>query len=61
MVGAVYPCLSTPCQNSGVCQNKTNDYRCTCKDHFTGTNCESKHNTFNKDTMTHGMYIYIYI
>jgi hypothetical protein len=33
-------CVSSPCQNGGVCDNLLNAYRCNCPLGFTGPNCE---------------------
>ncbi|CAB1417660.1 unnamed protein product [Pleuronectes platessa] len=36
------PCVSSPCQNQGVCQvQHTQPYTCTCKAGFTGEHCET--------------------
>nr|DBA14940.1 TPA: hypothetical protein GDO54_004213 [Pyxicephalus adspersus] len=36
-----HPCLSTPCQNQGSCQNDPVEYyKCTCPPGFKGKNCE---------------------
>ncbi|KAF3852765.1 hypothetical protein F7725_006120 [Dissostichus mawsoni] len=36
------PCVSSPCQNQGVCQvNETELYTCTCKSGFMGKHCET--------------------
>uniref|UniRef100_A0A672FWY5 Slit homolog 1b (Drosophila) n=1 Tax=Salarias fasciatus TaxID=181472 RepID=A0A672FWY5_SALFA len=36
------PCVSSPCQNQGVCQvHHTLQYTCTCRSGFTGRNCET--------------------
>ena len=35
------PCLSSPCQNLGVCVKSLNSYFCNCTQATTGKNCES--------------------
>uniref|UniRef100_A0A3B4YIP9 Slit guidance ligand 1 n=1 Tax=Seriola lalandi dorsalis TaxID=1841481 RepID=A0A3B4YIP9_SERLL len=36
------PCMSSPCQNQGVCQvHHTQPFTCTCKAGFTGKHCET--------------------
>ncbi|KAG7235919.1 hypothetical protein INR49_001885 [Caranx melampygus] len=36
------PCMTSPCQNQGVCQpHHTQLYTCTCKAGFTGKHCET--------------------
>lgn len=34
-------CSSSPCQNSGTCNNRYNDYMCHCKSGYSGKNCET--------------------
>ena len=36
------PCESFPCQHGGTCRAlyETDDYRCTCKQNYTGKSCE---------------------
>ena len=34
-------CLSNPCQNEGTCTDGNNDYTCTCKNGYTGKNCQT--------------------
>ena len=41
------PCISSPCQNSGVCvaiQTNPSSYRCNCLSGYTGTNCGTQIN-----------------
>ena len=33
-------CASSPCQNGGTCIDVHNDYNCTCKDGYSGKNCQ---------------------
>ncbi|KAI0229937.1 hypothetical protein LSAT2_019653, partial [Lamellibrachia satsuma] len=33
-------CDSWPCRNGGECENEGKDYKCTCKGHMSGTQCE---------------------
>ena len=40
------PCDTWPCKNGGDCENEGTRYKCTCKDHFMGTRCESKSYTY---------------
>uniref|UniRef100_A0A3Q1FLI5 Slit guidance ligand 1 n=1 Tax=Acanthochromis polyacanthus TaxID=80966 RepID=A0A3Q1FLI5_9TELE len=36
------PCVSSPCQNQGVCQlHHTQQFTCSCKSGFTGKHCET--------------------
>uniref|UniRef100_A0AAQ5Y7C2 Slit homolog 1b (Drosophila) n=1 Tax=Amphiprion ocellaris TaxID=80972 RepID=A0AAQ5Y7C2_AMPOC len=36
------PCVSSPCQNQGICQlHHTQQFTCTCKSGFTGKHCET--------------------
>ncbi len=35
------PCFSNACKNQGYCENYGNDYKCICKENFTGNNCEN--------------------
>uniref|UniRef100_A0A3Q2ZWD6 Slit homolog 1 protein n=1 Tax=Kryptolebias marmoratus TaxID=37003 RepID=A0A3Q2ZWD6_KRYMA len=36
------PCVSSPCQNQGICQaHHTQQYTCSCKSGFTGKHCET--------------------
>uniref|UniRef100_A0A8C5DGM8 Slit homolog 1 protein-like n=1 Tax=Gouania willdenowi TaxID=441366 RepID=A0A8C5DGM8_GOUWI len=36
------PCVSSPCQNQGLCQvHHTEGYTCTCKSGYTGKHCET--------------------
>lgn len=37
---AANPCLSSPCDNGGTCQEDGDSYKCFCADGFNGTNCE---------------------
>ena len=39
-VSEIDECSSDPCQNDALCQDRVNDYTCTCKDGYSGTNCE---------------------
>ena len=40
-------CSSNPCMNSGTCTDMIADYKCTCKDGYTGKNCETgRYNIF---------------
>ena len=34
-------CSTSPCQNSGNCVNRYNDYICLCADGYHGKNCET--------------------
>ena len=34
-------CSTSPCQNSGTCVNRYNDYICQCADGYHGKNCET--------------------
>jgi hypothetical protein len=34
-------CNSSPCQNSGKCNDQINGYICTCTDGLTVTHCET--------------------
>ena len=34
-------CTSAPCNNNGSCEDLTRGYRCTCKQGYTGVNCET--------------------
>lgn len=34
-------CESMPCVNGGVCEDKVNNYTCTCTANFTGSRCET--------------------
>lgn len=34
-------CESNPCVNGGVCEDKVNNYTCTCTANFTGSQCET--------------------
>ena len=34
-------CSPSPCQNSGTCINRYNDYLCVCKRGYSGKNCET--------------------
>ena len=34
-------CSTSPCQNSGTCVNRYNDYICLCADGYHGKNCET--------------------
>ena len=39
-------CLSLPCHNNGTCDDQINGYTCTCRNGFTGTNCETGEDLF---------------
>ena len=34
-------CLSSPCQNRGMCIDHLNEYTCECKPGFNGSHCET--------------------
>lgn len=37
------PCSRNPCKNGGVCTyGDSSDFKCTCKNGYTGKNCEVK-------------------
>ena len=40
-------CEPDPCQNGGVCQDKVNDYDCTCQPGYEGKNCETSKMCYN--------------
>jgi len=33
-------CMSNPCQNGGLCRDRTNGYICTCQPGYLGSHCE---------------------
>ncbi|KAH9523482.1 hypothetical protein Btru_040133 [Bulinus truncatus] len=38
----ILECESSPCLNNGICTDLINGYQCTCKEGFTGPNCEER-------------------
>ncbi|KAM7394699.1 hypothetical protein PAMP_021485 [Pampus punctatissimus] len=49
------PCVSSPCQNQGVCQvHHTQPYTCTCKAGFTGKLCETPFDACVSNPCTNG-------
>ena len=34
-------CKPSPCKNGGICKNQIGSYKCTCKEPYTGVNCET--------------------
>ena len=45
---ASLPCLSSPCENDGVCLNTGDGYECSCVNNYVGPKCETcKYDTLN--------------
>ncbi|XP_072239710.1 slit homolog 1b [Leuresthes tenuis] len=49
------PCMSSPCQNQGICQvHHTQQYICTCTSGFTGKHCEAPVDACASNPCTNG-------
>lgn len=43
----VDPCFDVPCENEGECRVNGSQYECSCKNGFTGSNCEADYRKLN--------------
>ena len=44
----IYECLSSPCQNGGVCEDLIDEYYCACAEGWEGVNCETSKFTISE-------------
>ena len=51
---AINECLSSPCQNTGYCQDLIGHYLCYCPSGYTGVNCEVNIDDCVNNTCEHG-------